>query len=184
MANLCLNSFKVKVLGWYLKCRWSVGIFLFFLLDCEESLLLLDSVVWSDFSELVLLWDPIPIQSLSEVDRGIVEVDWQVEPCLELRDPIPIQSLSEVDWGVVEVDWRVEPCLELWDPIPIQSLSEVDWGVVEVDCLVEPCKEFFIRANCSEMLLNIEANCSNWSKPIAGDGGGVVCIEEYVRFII
>jgi hypothetical protein len=132
-----------------------VGIFLFCLLDCEESLLLLDSVVWSDFSELVLLWDPIPIQ-----------------------------SLSEVDWGVVEVDWRVEPCLELWDPIPIQSLSEVDWGAVEVDCLVEPCKEFFIRANCSEMLLNIEANCSNWSNPIAGDGGGVVCIEEYVRFII
>jgi hypothetical protein len=59
-----------------------VGIFLFFLLDCEESLLLLDSVVWSDFSELVLLWDPIPIQSLSEVDWG-VKVDWGVEPCLE-----------------------------------------------------------------------------------------------------
>ena len=119
MANLYLNSFKVKILGWYLKCRWSVGNFLFFLLDCEESLLLLDSVVWSDFSELVLLWDPIPIQ----------------------------------------------------------SLSEVDWGV-------EPCLEFFIRANCSEKLLNIEANCSN---TIAGDGvefvgGGVeVCIEEYVR---
>jgi hypothetical protein len=102
-----------------------VGNFLFFLLDCEESLLLLDSVVWSDFSELVLLWDPIPIQ----------------------------------------------------------SLSEVDWGV-------EPCLEFFIRANCSEKLLNIEANCSNCSNPIAGDGvevdggGVVVCIEEYVRFII
>ena len=44
-----------------------------FLLDCEESLLLLDSVVWYDLSELVL--DPIPIQSLSE---SVPNDDWGV----------------------------------------------------------------------------------------------------------